>query len=40
MDCKDMAMFSARVLDNKKARDIDVINIGTLADELEEQFQK
>ena len=60
MDCKDMAMFSARVLDNKKAR-IDVINIGTkaafadymvlasggserqietLADELEEQFQK
>ncbi|MCQ4635906.1 ribosome silencing factor [Anaerovorax odorimutans] len=61
MDCKDMAMFSARVLDNKKARDIAVINIGTkaafadymvlasggserqietLADELEEQFQK
>lgn len=31
MDCKDMAMFSARILDNKKARDIDVINIGTKA---------
>lgn len=61
MDCKDMAMFSARILDNKKARDITVIDIGnkaafadymvlasggsrrqvgTLCDELEEQFEK
>lgn len=61
MDCKDMAMFSARILDNKKARDITIINIGskaafadymvlasggsqrqigTLCDELEEQFEK
>lgn len=29
MDCKDMAILSAKVLDDKKARDIVVINIGT-----------
>ncbi|MCI8646680.1 MAG: ribosome silencing factor [Firmicutes bacterium] len=61
MDCKEMAMLSARTLDNKKARDITIINIGnkaafadymvlasggsrrqvgTLCDELEEQFEK
>lgn len=61
MDYKEMAVFSAKVLENKKARDIAVINIGSkaafadymilasggserqiesLADELEEQFQK
>lgn len=61
MDCKDMALFAANVLDNKKARDIAVIHIGskaafadymvlasggserqvgTLCDELEEQFEK
>ena len=31
MDCKDMAVFSAKVLENKKARDIVVINIGSKA---------
>lgn len=31
MDCKDMAMFSAQVLDNKKARDIAIIHIGSKA---------
>ncbi len=61
MDCKDMALFAAKVLDNKKARDIVAIHIGskvafadymvlasggserqvgTLCDELEEQFEK
>ena len=61
MDCKDMALFAANVLDNKKARDIVAIHIGskaaladymvlasggserqvgTLCDELEEQFEK
>ena len=61
MDCKDMALFAANVLDNKKARDIVAIHmgsmaafayylvlasggserqVGTLCDELEEQFEK
>ena len=31
MNCKDMAIFSAKVLDDKKARDIVVIDIGTKA---------
>lgn len=31
MDCKDMAVFSAKVLEDKKARDIVVINIGSKA---------
>lgn len=29
MNCKDMAILSAKILDDKKARDIVVINIGT-----------
>ena len=31
MDCKDMALFAAKVLDNKKARDIVAIHIGSKA---------
>lgn len=31
MDCKDMAMFAAKTLDEKKARDIAIINIGNKA---------
>ena len=31
MDCKDMARFAATTLDNKKARDIEVISIGSKA---------
>ena len=61
MESKDMALFAAKVLDNKKAHDITVIDIGakavfadymvlasggserqigTLCEELEEQFEK
>ena len=31
MDCKEMALFSAKVLDDKKARDIEIIHIGSKA---------
>ncbi len=31
MDCKDMALFSAKTLDDKKARDVTVINISSRA---------
>lgn len=61
MNYKDMALFAARVLDEKKAQDIVIIDIGeksafadymiiasgtslrqigTLADEVEERFEK